>query len=79
MEKYWALVEETMEGYPVEVLVTYGKFEVLEGEPIEGVVIAKFPDMALAKKWYNSEPYKKAAIHRQKGAVYHGILVEGIK
>ena len=78
LEKYWALITETMEGHPIEVLVPYGTFEVLEGEQIEGIVVAKFPDMESAKKWYSSEPYKKAAAHRQKGAVYNGILVEGI-
>lgn len=78
LEKYWSLLKETMAGHPIEVLVPYGKFEVLEGEQIEGIVVAKFPDMESAKKWYNSEPYKIAAKHRQKGAIYNGILVEGI-
>lgn len=77
LEKYWSLIEETMKGHPIEVLVPYGNFEVLEGEHIEGVVVAKFPDMKSAKKWYNSKPYQEAALHRQKGAIYHGILVEG--
>jgi len=67
-----------MKGHLIEVLVPYGPFEVLEGEQIEGIVVAKFPDMEAARKWFNSKPYKKVAIHRQKGALYNGILVEGI-
>jgi len=78
LEKYWAMIQDTMVGHPIEVLVPYGNFEVLEGEHIEGIVIAKFPDMASAKKWYYSEPYQQASLHRQAGAVYNGILVEGI-
>ncbi|MCA6067781.1 DUF1330 domain-containing protein [Chryseobacterium sp. RG1] len=78
LEKYWSLIQETMKGHPIEVLVPYGDFEILEGEQIEGIVVAKFPDMEAAKKWYSSEAYKKAALHRQMGAIYNGILVEGI-
>lgn len=78
LEKYWSLVQETMKGHPIEVLVPYGKFEILEGEQIEGIVVAKFPDMETARKWYLSEPYQKAANYRKIGAVYNGILVEGI-
>lgn len=78
LETYWAMIKETMEGHPIEVLVPYGKFEVLEGNEVEGIVIAKFPNMEDARKWYFSEPYQKAARHRQKGAIYNGILVEGI-
>ena len=44
LEKYWDGIKATMEGHPIEVLVAYGKHEVLEGDPIEGIVIAKFPD-----------------------------------
>jgi hypothetical protein len=45
LEIYWAGIRGTMTGHPIEVLVAYGKFEVLEGSPIEGIVIAKFPDV----------------------------------
>jgi uncharacterized protein (DUF1330 family) len=43
LETYWAGIKATMKGQPIEVLVAYGKREVLEGDPIEGIVIAKFP------------------------------------
>jgi len=78
LEKYWSMIEATMVDQPIEVLVPYGNFEVLEGEQIEGIVIAKFPDMETAKKWYYSEAYQEASSHRKAGAVYNGILVEGI-
>jgi uncharacterized protein (DUF1330 family) len=36
LEKYWAGIQATTKGHPIELLVTYGKLEVLEGDPIEG-------------------------------------------
>jgi uncharacterized protein (DUF1330 family) len=78
LETYWAMIKETMKGHPIEVLVPYGKFEILEGDQIEGIVIAKFPDMEAAKKWYYGEAYQEAAMHRRVGAIYNGILVEGV-
>jgi uncharacterized protein (DUF1330 family) len=78
LEIYWAGTRDTMKGHPIEVLVAYGKFEVLEGSPIEGIVIAKFPDAKLAMDWYTSEAYQTVAKHRQKGAIYQGLIVEGV-
>jgi len=34
------LTVQRAKGHPIEVLVAYGKHEVLEGDPIEGIVIA---------------------------------------
>jgi uncharacterized protein (DUF1330 family) len=77
LEKYWAGIKATMEGHPIEVLVAYGKHEVLEGDPIEGMVIAKFPNVKAAKDWYYSEAYQDVARHRRNGAIYDGLIVEG--
>jgi uncharacterized protein (DUF1330 family) len=78
LETYWAGIKTTMEGHPIEVLVAYGKHEVLEGDPIEGIVIAKFPNVKAAKDWYYSEAYQNVAKHRNMGAIYHGLIVEGV-
>jgi len=67
-----------MKGHPIEVLVAYGKHEVLEGDPIEGIVIAKFPDVKAAKDWYYSEAYQSVVQHRKQGAIYNGLIVEGV-
>jgi len=58
-------------------LVVYGDFEVLEGEPHEGMVILEFPSMADARAWYESDAYQLARQHRLKGADYDITLVEG--
>ena len=66
------------EGHPIEVLVAYAKHEILEGDPIEGIVIGKFPNVKAAKDWYYSEAYQRVAKHRKDGAIYHGLIVEGV-
>src|SRR5579863_1749341 len=68
----------SMKDHPVEVLVTDGKHEVLEGDPIEGMVIVKFPSVKAAKDWCYSEAYQNVAKHRKHGAIYHGLIVEGV-
>jgi uncharacterized protein (DUF1330 family) len=78
LKKYWDGIKATMEGHPIEVLVAYGNYEVFEGDPIEGIVIAKFPDVKAAKNWYYSEAYQRVAQHRKVGAVYQGLIVEGV-
>jgi len=78
LEKYWTGIKATIIGHPIEVLVAYGKHEVLEGDPIEGIVIAKFPNVRAAKDWYYSEAYQNVAQHRKRGAIYHGLIVEGL-
>jgi uncharacterized protein (DUF1330 family) len=79
LKTYWAGIKATMEGHPIEVLVAYGDFEVLEGDPIEGIVIAKFPDAKAAKNWYYGEAYQNVAKHRRLGAVYQGLIVDGVR
>ena len=78
LEIYWAGIRETLKGHPIEVLVAYGKHEILEGDPVEGIVIARFPTVKAAKDWYHGEAYQGVAKHRQKGAIYQGLIVEGV-
>ena len=78
LAKYWTGIQATTKGHPIEVLVAYGRHEVLEGDPIEGAVIAKFPNVKAAKDWYYSEAYQSVANHRKHGAIYQGFIVEGV-
>ena len=78
LEKYRTGNKATMKDHPIEVLVADGKHEVLEGDPIEGMVIVKFPSVKAAKDWINSEVYQDIAKHRKLGATYHGLIVEGL-
>jgi uncharacterized protein (DUF1330 family) len=59
-------------------LVVYGALETLEGTPADGMVLLEFPTVEDARNWYNSPAYQAAIPHRQKGADYRAILVQGI-
>jgi len=78
LAKYRTGIKATMKGHPIEVLAADGKHEVLEGDPIEGIVIVKFPTVKSAKNWIDSEAYQNVAKHRKHGAIYHGLIVEGV-
>ena len=75
---YQRQIPRTLEPFDVRRLVTNGPVEVLEGAPVEGVVITEFPTMEAAKAWYDSPTYSEARVHRQKGAEYRCLLVEGL-
>ena len=78
LEVYWSKVRATMEGHPIKVLAAYGRHVTLEGPEVEGIVIAKFPSLQEARAWYDSPAYREAAAHRFRGAVYRGLIVEGV-
>ncbi|MBX9654827.1 DUF1330 domain-containing protein [bacterium] len=78
LEKYWEKVKGSLDGRPIKVLAAYGKHLTLEGPEVEGVVIAEFPTFEEASDWYNSAAYQEAAQHRYLGAVYRGLIVQGV-
>ena len=67
-----------MKDFPIEALGADGKQEVLEGDPIEGMVIVRFPSVKAAKDWIDSETYQNVAKHRKHGAIYHRLIVEDV-
>ena len=78
LEAYWAKLRATMAGHPIKVLAAYGRHVTLEGPEVEGVVVAEFPSVEEARAWYDSPAYQEAAQHRLRGAVYRGLIVEGV-
>ena len=78
MKTYSQKVGPTLAGHPIKVLAAYGKQEVLEGPPVEGVVILEFPSMKAAKAWYDSPAYREVREHRFRGAEYRAVIVEGV-
>lgn len=78
LETYWQKAPAAMEGQPIRALAAYGYHVTLEGPEVEGVVIAEFPSVEAARTWYNSPAYQEAAQHRFRGAVYRGLIVEGV-
>ncbi len=78
LEAYWSKIRATLGGRPVKVLAAYGRHVTLEGPQVEGVVVAEFPSVEEARAWYDSPAYQEAARHRFRGAVYRGLIVEGV-
>ena len=68
-----------MTGFNFNLLAAYGPQVVLEGPAVEGVVILEFPSVQEAETWYNSPGYQELAQHRFNGAVYTGVIVDGVK
>ena len=61
----------------VKFRVRPGQVEVLEGEPVEAVVVLEFPTLEEANAWYYSPVYQEALTHRRAGAKCHAFMVEG--
>jgi len=78
LKAYWQKAPAAMEGQPIKPLAAYGPHVTLEGPPVEGVVIAEFPTLEEARAWYESPAYQEAAQYRFRGAVYRGLIVEGV-
>jgi uncharacterized protein (DUF1330 family) len=78
LEIYWKEINGTFEGHQMKVLLNYGRQEVLEGAPTEGIVIAEFPSFEAAKAWCDSPGYQGVRQHRFKGAICRGVLAEGV-
>ncbi|MCB8887923.1 DUF1330 domain-containing protein [Vreelandella malpeensis] len=78
LAQYGAKAKAAREGHAPEPLAFYGDFEVLEGSDMEGAVILRFPDMAAARAWYQSDAYQDARRHRFQGADYRVFLVDGV-
>lgn len=77
LETYWAKIGPTLEGYQAKNIAAYTPFEQLEGEKVDGVAVIEFPSFEIAKAWYDSPAYRAIRHHRQNGAHYIGLLVEG--
>jgi uncharacterized protein (DUF1330 family) len=78
LEAYGAKIRATLEGRPIKILAAYGRHVTLEGPEVEGVVVAEFPTLEEAHAWYYSPAYQEVAQHRFRGAIYRGLIVEGV-
>src|SRR5262249_4944522 len=78
LDAYTPKAEASLAGHELTILAAYGRQEVLEGPPVEGVVIVEFPSIEAAKAWYDSPAYRAAREHRFRGATYRALIVEGV-
>jgi uncharacterized protein (DUF1330 family) len=77
LERYWSLIGPTLEGFGARPIAAYTRFELLEGDAVDGVAVIEFPSMARAREWYESDAYRAIRHHRQEAARYIGVLAEG--
>ncbi len=78
LDTYSKMVPPSIAGHALKTHALYGKQEVLEGSPMEGVVILSFPTFEEAKAWYDSPAYTEARQHRLKGSEYRVVIVQGV-
>ncbi|MET0363786.1 MAG: DUF1330 domain-containing protein [Sphingobium sp.] len=77
LKSYFEKVGSTMQGHALTPLAVSSDVEVLEGGPVENIVILQFPTLAEARAWYDSPAYQEVLGHRLAGGKYRGLLVEG--
>lgn len=79
-ERYKALAETSVAGHGGVYRVRGGRVESVEGRPVEDrVVVLEFPDMAAARRWYDSAEYQAALPIRSAAArTARLIFVEGV-
>ncbi|MGY4103812.1 DUF1330 domain-containing protein [Nocardia sp. R16R-3T] len=78
LEVYTAAAREARAGHPVTPVVGYGQIETLEGAPLDGILINRFPTVQDALAWYHSPAYQAALPHRQAAADYRVLIVPGV-
>jgi uncharacterized protein (DUF1330 family) len=77
-EDYKKLTPASIAAFGGKFLVRGGKTETLEGDwTPERIVVAEFPDVETAKKWWNSPEYEPAKKIRHSTAKTKMIVVEG--
>jgi uncharacterized protein (DUF1330 family) len=77
-QSYRAQTPAVIARYDGRFIVRGGAAELLEGERQPGrVVVLEFPDLAAAKRFYDSPEYQAIIGIRQRAATSRLILVEG--
>ncbi len=75
-EKYFDLAKlASADG--AQFVAKNSEFQILEGPDAEAAVILSFPDMEAARKWYFSDEYQAAVVHRLRGANFVTVLIDG--
>jgi uncharacterized protein (DUF1330 family) len=78
LEEYRRVARPTLQEYGAEFRVVRGRFEVLEGDPVSGVVMLEFASMERARAWYHSPEYQTALKHRLAASSSRTVLCEAL-
>lgn len=77
--RYRELSGPSIERHGGRFLVRGGTFEVLEGDWVPTrLVIAEFPSVEAARRWYESPDYGEARAVREGAGAWRMVVVEGI-
>ena len=76
--QYLQTAAPTLAAYGGEILVLNGANQALEGAPIDGAVVLRFPDMTAARAWYDSPEYAAVKDQRITATEGRAILVESL-
>ena len=78
-EAYRAPAGASVERYGGRLLAAAGNAELLDGGPApELSVIIEFPDVAAARRWYQSPEYQAALPIRLRSSQGRAFLIEGL-
>lgn len=77
LREYQQKARPTVEHAGGRIVVAYGRQRIVEGEPLQGVVMVEFPTYEAAEKWYDSRSYQEAAALRREGVRCRVVIVEG--
>ena len=78
-EDYKRFSTLAMQAHGAEVCVRGGAAEVLEGDwQPDRLVVLKFPSVEQAKRFYDSQEYRRARDAREGAAIMRMIVVEGL-
>ncbi|WP_410210328.1 DUF1330 domain-containing protein [Aquirhabdus sp.] len=78
LAEYKQGVGSTFKNHPTKLLAANGPFEVLEGDPVDDVLILEFPSYEAASNWYHSPEYQEASKTRLEGAAFQVYITEGL-
>ena len=77
LDAYRQVAPATFEQHPVMMLASHGRKEVVEGPPIDEILILEFASYDEAIAWYRSPEYQAAKAIRQKYADADFIIIDG--
>ncbi|EHJ95408.1 DUF1330 domain-containing protein [Agrobacterium tumefaciens] len=78
LQTYSELVTPLLGESGATVLAGYGALDPLEGAAPEGVVMASFPSMEVARAFYDNPEYQAAVKHRYLGADYRSFIIDEV-
>jgi uncharacterized protein (DUF1330 family) len=76
--QYYEKLPLSFEGRDFVRRVSDREPQVLEGAPMDSVVVLEFATAASARAWYDSEAYREARAFRHLAADYRVVIVEGL-